>query len=252
MDNQDLGSLDGQVAFVTGGSGGIGGAICARLAKEGATVVVADIDLAAAEKTVAEISERGHEARVQVLDVANPASVDASIAGTVSALGKIDILVHCAAVFARARVLDMDYEDWTRVIDVNLNGTFLISKAVGAHMEANRFGTILMIASDRGILGGEGNSNYAASKGGMIAFMRSLALELAPAGVTVNAVNPGATDTKRQRTVVSEEFIRHRRESDPLGKLSQPEEIAGLVHYLVSPAARFITGQLVTTRVRRD
>ncbi|MEU6646820.1 SDR family NAD(P)-dependent oxidoreductase [Saccharomonospora sp. NPDC046836] len=243
-------TIGGQTAMVTGGGNGIGRAICFTLAENGATVYVCDLDGAAAESTAAEIAQSGHRAKPLYCDVSDPASVEAAVE-TASADGGIEILVHCAAIFARHKILDMPLEDWHRVLNVNLTGTFLVGKAAGAHMQARGSGTILMMASDRGLYGGVGNSNYAASKGGMIAFMKSLALELAPSGVTVNAVNPGTTMTPRLEAEASEEFIRRRREADPQGKLSTPENVAGLVLYLVSPAARFITGQLVTTRIRQ-
>ncbi len=249
--NQIENSLGGQVAMVTGGANGIGKAICEVLVANGAHVYVADIDAAAAKDAVSAMARPGALVDAVWCDVSDASSVASATAAIVAEAGRIDILVHCAAIFARGASLDLAFDDWARVINVNVNGTFLITREVSRQMVAQQTGTILMLTSDRGLYGAPKNGPYAASKGAMIAHMRTLALELAGSGITVNAVNPGTTLTDRLVKEAGAEHIKMRERNDPMGRLSTPDDIAGLTLFLVSPAGRFMTGQLVTTRIRQ-
>jgi NAD(P)-dependent dehydrogenase (short-subunit alcohol dehydrogenase family) len=234
------------VALVTGGAGGIGRASATALAASGARVVVADAGGGAALQVAAGI---GPASAVGVeFDVADSAAADAAIAGVAARWGRLDLLVHCAAVVLEKPVVDHTDEDWRHVLAVNLDGTFYVARAAARQMQRQRSGAIVLLASDRGLLGAPRRASYAASKGGVIALMRSLAAELGPAGVTVNAINPGTTNTPMARAGLSDEQWSALASRDPLGRLSEPEEIARTVLFLA--ASPNLTGQLLTTRVR--
>lgn len=235
--------LGSRTVLVTGAASGIGRA-CAELAcREGAGVILADLDLAGAEAAAASMQGK---ARALPVDIADPDSVESLVERS----GAVDVLVHCAAVGPNGPVLELSNEDWRRVLSVNLDGTFFVTRAVARGMAARRSGTIVLLASDRGLIGMRSGPAYAASKGAVIAYMKSLALELGPYGVTVNAVNPGTTDTPFAREGTSDEEWADRERRDPLGRLSFPQEIAQIVLFLASPERRFMTGQVVGTRMR--
>jgi NAD(P)-dependent dehydrogenase (short-subunit alcohol dehydrogenase family) len=238
--------LRNKTALVTGGASGIGKACALLLAANGARVAVADRN---AEGTAAVQAQIGTNAIALNVDVGVSASVDAMTERTVDAFGQIDILVHCAGVSPTKAVVEMSDEDWRSVMAVNLDGTMYVTRASARVMIPAAAGTMIIIASDRGLLGAQNKSAYAASKGGVIAYMRSLALELAPA-ITVNAINPGTTDTPLVRNSMRPELWESRLKTDPLGKMSQPEDIAEMVLFLAGAGGRFMTGQLVTTRMR--
>jgi NAD(P)-dependent dehydrogenase (short-subunit alcohol dehydrogenase family) len=239
--------LGGKTALVTGGASGIGRACAILLAANGARVAVADRNTGGSAAVQSEI---GASAIAIAVDIGESASVDAMVAQTMAAFGRIDILVHCAGVSPRRAVVDMSDEDWRGVMAVNLDGTMFTTRAVARVMIPAASGTMILIASDRGLLGQANKSAYAASKGGVIAFNRSLALELAPHGITVNAINPGTTDTPLVRAQMPPELWESRLKTDPLGKMSMPEDIAEMVLFLAGAGGRFMTGQLVTTRMR--
>jgi NAD(P)-dependent dehydrogenase (short-subunit alcohol dehydrogenase family) len=239
--------LNGKTALVTGGASGIGRACAILLAANGARVAVADRNTGGSAAVQCEI---GASAIAIAVDIGESASVDEMVAQTMAAFGHIDILVHCAGVSPRRAVVDMSDEDWRGVMAVNLDGTMFTTRAVARVMIPAATGTMILIASDRGLLGQANKSAYAASKGGVIAFNRSLALELAPHGITVNAINPGTTDTPLVRAQMPPELWESRLKTDPLGKMSMPEDIAEMVLFLAGAGGRFMTGQLVTTRMR--
>jgi NAD(P)-dependent dehydrogenase (short-subunit alcohol dehydrogenase family) len=239
--------LNGKTALVTGGASGIGRACAILLAANGARVAVADRNTGGSAAVQSEI---GASAIAIAVDIGESASVDEMVAQTMAAFGHIDILVHCAGVSPRRAVVDMSDEDWRGVMAVNLDGTMFTTRAVARVMIPAATGTMILIASDRGLLGQANKSAYAASKGGVIAFNRSLALELAPHGITVNAINPGTTDTPLVRAQMPPELWESRLKTDPLGKMSMPEDIAEMVLFLAGAGGRFMTGQLVTTRMR--
>lgn len=239
-----------RVALVTGGASGIGLACARLLARNGASVAVADRNLPGAQAARDAIAAAGGEATAFPVDVAHSAAVQSLVDDVLARYGQIDILVHCAGVSPRKNVVDLSDEDWHDVIAINLDGTMYVARAVARHMLPRRSGTMVLIASDRGLLGQSAKSAYAASKGGVIAFAKSLALELGPHGITVNALNPGTTDTPLVRAEMPPALWERRVKEDPLGKLSEPEDIAEIVLFLAGAAGRFMTGQLITTRMR--
>src|ERR1700761_8285183 len=184
-------AIAGKVVVMTGGASGIGRAASLLLAQHGAMLVVADRDTVAAQAVASAITDAGGSAAAVTVDVADSASVDQLVATCVDRWGRVDVLVHCAGICPRAPVLDMSDEEWHRVLRVNLDGTFFVTRAVGRVMRAQRSGTMILLTSDRGQNGAADYAHYAASKGGMIALAKSLAIALGPYGVTVNSLNPG-------------------------------------------------------------
>lgn len=238
-----------KVIIVTGGAGGIGSEICTCLAADGLRVVIADYAKDAAERTAAEIGKAKGEATAIQVDVGDKQSVAQMLERAVAKYGRIDYLLNGAGVMTRMPVVEMPEEEWDRVLRINLKGTFLCSQAVARHMMQNKEGRILSIASGRGIAGQPRSAHYAASKAGVIAFTKSLAVELAPYEITVNAICPGATDTPMSRAgYTTEEF--NKREAIPplMDGLTRKEEIVGLVRYLLSEPARYVTGQTFLLR----
>lgn len=243
-------ALDDLVVAVTGGASGIGRASSLSLAARGARIVVADRNGAGAEAVAVQIREKSGSAVAIEVDVSASASVNRMVEQALSAFERIDVLVHCAGICPRDDVLEMDDAAWRSVLATNLDGTFYVARAVGRAMAARRSGTMILLTSDRGVYGSAEYAHYAASKGGMIALTKSLALALGKHGVTVNGVNPGFTDTPLARAALTEEDWSKRRQFDPLGSHSEPEEIAEIVGFLAGTAGKFMTGQIVTTRMR--
>ena len=223
-------SVEGKVSIVTGGASGIGRASALLLAAKGAIVVVADVN-----------AEPG-------TDVGDPAEVRRLVDSTVAQHGRVDVLVHAAGICPRKPFLEMTDEDWRQVLRINLDGTFYVTRDVARVMAKQRSGTMILISSDRGVHGSIDYAHYAASKGGMIALAKSLALTLGKYGVTVNSINPGLTDTPLARQANPQ--WQDKLALDVLGKSSEPEEIAELVVFLAGTAAPFMTGQVVATRMR--
>lgn len=239
--------LSGKAALVTGGASGIGRACALLLAANGARVAVADRNAAGTKDVQNEI---GANALALTVDIADSGSVDAMAEQTLAAFGRIDILVHCAGVSPRRPVVEMSDEEWRATMAINLDGTMFVTRAAARAMVAAGAGTMILIASDRGLLGAVNKSAYAASKGGVIAYFKSLAVEMGPHAITVNAINPGTTDTPMLRAGMPSALWESRLKTDPLGKLSQPEDIAEIVLFLAGAGGRFMTGQLITTRMR--
>lgn len=238
-----------RVAIVTGGAGGIGAPLCRALSEDGYSVVVADFAADAGQELAAELAGKSDRAFFHKIDVRDKTHAERLVAQTVERYGRIDVLINGAGVMSRTPVLEMPEEEWDRVLDINLKGTFLCSQAVARHMVGNRAGRIICVASGRGIAGQRRAAHYAASKGGVIAFVKSLALELAPEGVAVNAIAPGATDTPMSRAGSTEEEWKKRAAVPPMmGGLTDKEEIIGLVRYLLSDSAKSITGQTFLLR----
>ncbi|MGH7826181.1 MAG: SDR family NAD(P)-dependent oxidoreductase [Candidatus Binatia bacterium] len=238
-----------KVIIVTGGAGGIGSEICADLAADGLKVVIADNAKDAAERTAVEIGKAKGEATAAQVDVGDKGSVASMVEQAVAKYGRIDFLLNGAGVITRVPVVEMPEEEWDRVLRINLKGTFLCSQAVARHMIRNKQGRILSIASGRGIAGQPRSAHYAASKAGIIAFTKSLAVELASYDITVNAICPGATDTPMSRAGSTPDEFKKREAVPPLmDGLTRKEEIVGLVRYLLSEPARFITGQTFLLR----
>ena len=238
-----------QVVVVTGGAGGIGSAICRSLGEDGHKVVVADFNGEGAQAVASEIGKSGGEALAVPVDVGDKASVDGMVTAAVDKYGQIDVQLNAAGVIKRCPVLEMPAEEWERVIRINLTGLFLCSQAAGRHMAERKSGRIINIASGRGVTGQALGSHYAASKGGVITFTKTLAVELAPYNVTANAIGPGATETEMARAGMSDEQWTRKQAASPLlGGFTQKDEITGLIRYLISDAARYISGQLFLLR----
>ncbi|MCL4764977.1 MAG: SDR family oxidoreductase [Hyphomicrobiaceae bacterium] len=243
-------SVESKIAVVTGGASGIGRAVALRLGEKGARVVVADRNLAGAEEVAQCIKAVSGDAMAMHVDVSVPSSVGRMLEETLAGVGQIDALVHCAGICPRCDVLEMDDTEWRMVLGVNLDGAFYVGRAVGRAMAKRGTGTMIMLTSDRGSFGSADYAHYAASKGGLIALTKSLALALGKYGVTVNGINPGFTDTPLARSALTEEDWAKRHQSDPLGRHSKPEEIAEIALFLAGVGGRFMTGQIVTTRMR--
>ena len=237
-------TLQDKVAIVTGASRGIGRAVAVALAAEGADVVVNYASSSgAADAVVAEIRAMGGGAIALQADVSQADQVAALISATMDKWGHIDVLVNNAGITRDTLLLRMKPEDWQAVIDLNLTGVFLCTRAVSKIMLKQRSGRIINSASVAGRMGNPGQANYSAAKAGVIGFTKTVAKELGVRGVTVNAVAPGfiATDMT-EKLSNPEEIIKF----IPLGRYGQPQEVAGLVRFLAAdPAAAYITGQVV-------
>lgn len=233
-----------QVIIVTGGAGGIGSEICRCLATDGLRVVVADYAKEVAEKVAADIRQAKGDAIALQVDVGSKDSVAEMMKQVLSHYGQLDLLFNGAGVMTRIPVVELPEEEWDRVLRINLKGTFLCSQAAAKHMIPKKQGRIINIASGRGVAGQARAAHYAASKAGVIAFTKSLAVELAPYDITVNAICPGATDTPMSRAGSTPEEFKQREAVPPLmDGLTRKEEIVGLIRYLLSDASKYITGQ---------
>ena len=236
--------LANQVAVVTGAGRGIGRAIALKLGAEGADVVCVSRTVENSEKVAAEVRALGRRAWAQAVDVADARAVDAAFQKALAEAGRVDILVNNAGVVRDALLMRMSEEDWDTVIDTNLKGAFLFTKASIRNFLKQRSGRIVNIASISGLMGNAGQANYAASKAGLIGFTKSMAREVASRGITVNAVAPGFVDTD-MTGALSEDIKAEVRTKIPMGCFGQPEDIASATVFLASPAARYITGQVL-------
>jgi NAD(P)-dependent dehydrogenase (short-subunit alcohol dehydrogenase family) len=235
--------LAGKVAVVTGGAQGIGRAIALGLGREGARVVVADLQAAKAGSVAAELRALATEAHAVQVDVADESSVKRLAEETFNRFGRVDILVNDAGVYLKDRVVDIREENWDRTIHVNLGGNFLCSRAFVPAMRKQKSGRIISIASGIAHYGAKEFAPYAASKAAIIGFVKALAREIGPDGVTVNAICPGAANTAMPRTHRTEEELMARLRSNPLGHVLEPQDFVGPVVFLCSDAAAYITGQ---------
>ncbi|MGC9505204.1 3-oxoacyl-[acyl-carrier-protein] reductase [Baaleninema sp.] len=238
---ENLQQLKDKVAVVTGGSRGIGKATALALAAEGANVVVNYASSStAADEVVKTIQEMGGEAVAVQADVSNAEQVDALVKATTEKWGKIDVWVNNAGITRDTLLLRMKPQDWQVVIDLNLTGVFLCTRAVSKLMLKKKTGRIINIASVAGQMGNPGQANYSAAKAGVIGFTKTVAKELASRGVTVNAVAPGFIETDMTEGLAADEILK----AIPLGRYGKAEEVAGLIRFLAAdPAAAYITGQ---------
>ena len=238
-------SLSGKVALVTGGSRGIGQAVCLRLAEMGAKVIINYVSRPeAAEQTRAAIAARGGEAQLACFDVACSTGVHDGFKKIVAEHGRLDILVCNAGITRDGLLATMKEEDWDRVMEVNLKGTFNCLKAACRPMMKKRWGRIVVITSVIGFTGNAGQTNNAAAKGGLTALVRATARELASRGITVNGVAPGYIDTEMTAQLpaaVKEKILAE----IPLAILGDVKDVAGAVAFLVSEDGRYVTGQTI-------
>ena len=236
-------SLDGQTALVTGASRGIGRAVALALAGEGAEVVVNYASSPdAAEEVVAEIQAQGGSAYALKADVADEASVEDLIKTVLKRSERIDVLVNNAGITRDGLLMRMKTEDWQAVINLNLTGVFLCTRAVARPMLKQRSGRIINITSVVGLMGNAGQANYAAAKAGVVGLTRSSAKEMASRGITVNAVAPGFIATDMTKDLAADAIL----SAIPLGRFGTPDQVAGTVRFLAAdPAAAYITGQVL-------
>ena len=238
--------LKGKTAIITGSGRGIGRAIALAMAEQGANIVVNDVNMESAGEVVAEIEAMGRQAIAVKADVTSEEQIKQMIETCINRFGKLDILVNNAGIIQTVPVTEIDGKDWDRVMEVNLKGVFLCCKAALAPMKAQHGGKIINIASVAGKRGGGllGNSCYSASKGGVIAFTKSLARESGPFGNNVNAITPAFTDTEMTRSIAPDkkEFII---KMLPLGRVGQPSDIAGAVCFLASSMSDYMTGEIM-------
>jgi 3-oxoacyl-[acyl-carrier protein] reductase len=239
-------SLEGRVAIVTGGGGGLGEGICHRLARAGAAVAAADIDRGKAERVAREVSSGGGRCIALEADVSDRGSVETMVEQTASELGGIDILVNNAAIYPLRPWQEIEEEEWDRVLSVNLKGYFLCARAAFPHMQPRGNGRIINVASITFFIGWAGFLDYVSSKGAVVGFTRTLAREVGPEGVTVNAISPGAFPTDAERVHPDQEALNQRiLEQQCLKRRGTPEDVGNLVTFLASEEASFITGQTI-------
>jgi len=237
--------LEGKVAVVTGGAQGIGRAIALGLGREGAKIVVADLQAEKAREVAGELHALGSEALSVEVNVTNESSVKRLANATFDRFGRVDILVNDAGVYLKSPVVGMSEELWDRTIDVNLGGNFLCSRAFIPSMRKQKSGRIISIASGIAHYGAKEFAPYAASKAAIIGFVKALAREVGKDGITVNAICPGAANTAMPRTHRTEEELMARLRSNPLGHVLEPEDFVGPILFLASDAASYITGQAI-------
>ena len=236
--------LANQVAVITGGARGIGREIALTFAKEGADVVLFDINAEQLSQTAAELRTLGRRAEGVVVDVTDGKQVDEGVAKVLDKLGRIDILINNAGITKDGLLIRMDDAQWDRVLDINLKGTFLCTRAAAKQMLKQRRGRIVSIASIVGLIGNPGQANYAASKAGIIGLTKAVAKELASRGITCNAIAPGFIKTE-MTDALPEEAKQRLLGAIPMGSLGEPKDVAQAALFLVSEAARYITGHVL-------
>jgi NAD(P)-dependent dehydrogenase (short-subunit alcohol dehydrogenase family) len=233
--------LAGRAALVTGGAAGIGRAIATRLAAEGASILVADLQEEAGRAVVGDIRERGGQAEFVCADVAREADVEAMVSAAVAGVGGLDVLVNNAGIGGFTALEALTPEGWDRVLDVDLRAVYLGCRAALPHLRRSGRGVILNVASQSGLQAQARNTAYCAAKAGVVLFTRALARELGPEGIRVNCLCPGGTDTALLRAFAGGGVDALRARS-PLGRLARPEEVAAAAFFLVSDAAAYVTG----------
>jgi len=246
-----MGRFAGKVVVVTGGGGGIGGATCRRFAAEGAKVAVFDVAVEAAEKVAAEIRDAGRLAQAFRCDITDRASVDDAVAAAEAALGPIDVLVNNAGWDIFRPFTKTEPAEWDKLIAINLTGALHMHHAVLPGMAARRRGRIVNIASDAARVGSSGEAVYAACKGGLVAFSKTIAREHSRHGITVNVVCPGPTDTAlfaayKEGASNPEKLVEAFTRSIPLGRIGQPDDLPGAILFFASDDAAFVTGQVLS------
>ena len=243
--------FEGKVVVVTGGGGGIGGATSRRFAAEGARVAVFDLNLDAARKVAAGIAAAGGVAEAFACDIANRADVDAAVTAVEARLGPIDVLVNNAGWDVFRPFVKTEPAQWEKLIAINLTGALHMHHAVLPGMAARKSGRIVNIASDAARVGSSGEAVYAACKGGLVAFSKTIAREHARHGVTVNVVCPGPTDTAlfaeyKEGAGNPEKLLEAFTRSIPLGRIGQPDDLPGAILFFASDDAAYVTGQVLS------
>jgi len=240
--------LEQQVAIVTGAAQGIGAACAERLSQDGAAVALWDVDDARGTALAASLTQRGRRAIYQRCNVARKSEVDAALAATLAAYGRVDALINNAGIFKAADFLDITEADWDAVIDVNLKGAFLVGQAVARSMAAHGGGAIVNMSSVNGVMAIPSIASYNASKGGVNQLTRVMALALADRHIRVNAVAPGtiATELAKNAVLTSDEAKARIMSRTPMKRLGEPSEIADVCAFLVSSASSYMTGEIVT------
>jgi len=236
--------LTNQVAIITGGAQGIGREIALTLAREGADCALFDINEQKLSQAAQELEGLGRRALGLVVDVTNATAVDDAVSKVLDKLGRIDILINNAGVTQDGLLVRMGEAQWDRVLDINLKGTFLCTRAVAKVMLKARRGRIVSIASIVGLIGNAGQANYAASKAGIVGLTKAVAKELASRGVTCNAIAPGFIKTEMTERL-AEDVKQRLLEQIPMGSLGEPSDVAKVCLFLVSDAARYITGHVL-------
>jgi 3-oxoacyl-[acyl-carrier protein] reductase len=240
-----MNELTDQIAVVTGAGRGIGQAIALKLAGAGAHVACVDLKIEFCDETVQKVQALGCKAWAFGANVADAANTETTAEQILAAAGRVDILVNNAGITRDGLLMRMSEADWDAVLDTNLKGTFLFTKAFTRAFLKQRSGRIVNIASVIGLIGNAGQCNYGASKAGVIGFTKSVARELASRGVTANAIAPGFIETA-MTAKLSPDLREGLMKQIPLGSLGQPDDVANAVLFLASPAARYITGQVLS------
>jgi len=240
-----MGSFANQIVVVTGAGRGIGRAMALKFAVEGADVVCVSRTAENSEKVAGEVRALGRKAWAHAVDVADAAAVSAAAEKILAEAGRVDVLINNAGVTRDGLLMRMSEADWDTVLDTNLKGAFLFTKAFTRALLKQRSGKIINVASIIGLIGNAGQCNYAASKAALIGFTKSAARELASRGITVNAIAPGFIETD-MTAAVNEEWRKELLSKIPLNRFGQPEEIAEAALFLAGPAGRYITGQVLT------
>jgi len=239
-----LNNLENKIAIITGSARGIGFSIAETFANHGATVIIIDLFQDAVEEAVTNLKAKGKSVFGYASDVTNASEIDSIFKGINTKFGRIDILINNAGITKDGLIMKMKESDWDAVLNVNLKGTFTCTQKVSRYMLRQREGVILNIASVIGIMGNAGQSNYAASKGGVIAFTKSSAKEFASRNIRVNAIAPGFIETE-MTAKLPEDVIEKYKTVIPLNKLGSTKDVANLLLFLASEQASYITGQTI-------
>jgi NAD(P)-dependent dehydrogenase (short-subunit alcohol dehydrogenase family) len=240
-----MAAIENKVALITGSGGGIGGAIALRYAREGAKLALADIVAETAKSRASEVNSMGGDALAIAADVTNKDSVRQMVRTTLEKWGRIDILVNVAGGADRKPVVEMSESDWDHIVDMNLKSVFLCCQAVLPAMLKQKCGKIVSISSIYGFTGNATRSSYAAAKAGVAVFTKSVALEVARDGISVNAIAPGRVSTPRVRGHYSEQQWTEAMAQIPAGRAGTPDEVASTALFLVLDENRYITGQII-------
>ncbi|MBC8207066.1 MAG: 3-oxoacyl-[acyl-carrier-protein] reductase [Kiritimatiellales bacterium] len=241
-----MGQFDGKIALVTGAARGIGQAIALKLAADGADLALCDLNAEWLEETAGKVKELGRRVECYSVNVSDGAAVNETVKAVEKDFEQIDILVNNAGITKDGLLMRMSEDDWDAVLNVNLKGVFLFTKAAMRGMMKKRTGSIVNIASIIGLIGNAGQANYAASKGGVIAFSKSVAREIASRNVRCNAVAPGFIRTAMTEAL-PEEVQAKMLNNIPLNKFGTPEDVANVVAFLAGDASGYVTGQVIST-----